>query len=94
MNKSELKKRIIIGSANFDKRYGVIPSKISKIEIKKILDLSKKNSIYKIDTAEGYLKKNNIFENVNKKFKFVTKINPNYKWISLDYCEKKNRKSF
>ncbi len=42
MNKNELKKRIIIGSANFDKRYGVIPTKMTQIEINKILNLSKK----------------------------------------------------
>ena len=94
MNKNELKKKIIIGSANFDKGYGVVPAKMSQIEINKILNLSKKNNIYKIDTADGYLKNKNIFKNIDKKFKFITKIRPDYKWISLDYCEQKIENHF
>ena len=42
MNKANLKKRIMIGSANFAQKYGVAPTKIDKNEIKKILNLSKK----------------------------------------------------
>ena len=76
MNKAKLKKRLVIGSANFTQKYGADPTKINHVEIKKILDLAKKNSIYKIDTAEGYLNNINLFKNVDQKFQFITKIKP------------------
>jgi len=87
MNKSQLKNRIIIGSANFTQNYGADSTKINSHEIKKILNLAKKNNIYKIDTAETYLKDKKIFKNINKKFKFSSKIIPNHKWTSLDFCQ-------
>ena len=89
MNKIKLIKRLVIGSANFTQKYGVDTIKINNNEIKKILELAKKNSIYKIDTAEGYLKNKNFFKNIDKKFKFISKIIPDSKWISLEYCQKK-----
>lgn len=89
MNKIKLIKRFIIGSANFTQKYGPDTIKVNKNEIKKILKLAKKNSIYKIDTAEGYLKDRNFFENVDKNFKFTSKIIPDSKWISLEYGQKK-----
>lgn len=89
MNKAKLKRRLIIGSANFDYNYGVIPSKINPKEINKILNLAKKNSIFKIDTADSYFRKKNIFKNINKKFKIITKIKPDHKWQSIDFCYKK-----
>ena len=88
MNKSYLKK-IIIGTANFTQKYGAHPTKINRYEIKKILDLAKKNNLLEIDTAESYLKDKNIFKDVNKKFQFSTKILPDDRWISLEYCQKK-----
>ena len=66
MNKNELKKRFVIGSANFSQIYGADPIKIDKLEIKKILSFSKKNNINKIDTAFGYFKNDNIFKNIDK----------------------------
>ena len=89
MNKTQLKNRLVIGSANFTQKYGVSLAKISPIEIKKILDLAKKKSIYKIDTADAYLKNKNIFKDINKKFKFSTKITPDHNWTSLEFCQKK-----
>ena len=89
LNKIKLIKRFVIGSANFTQKYGADTIKINKNEIKKILELAKKNSIYKIDTAEGYLKDKNFFKNIDKKFKFTSKIIPDSKWISLEYCQKK-----
>tara|TARA_X000000950_G_C13916454_1_gene661248 strand:+ start:974 stop:1840 length:867 start_codon:yes stop_codon:yes gene_type:complete len=89
MNKLKLKKNLIIGSANFVKTYGADPVKIKKTELKKILNLSKKNHIYEIDTAEAYIKKKSPFKEIDKKFKFSTKILPNEKWVSLKYCCKK-----
>ena len=89
MNKANLKKRIIIGSANFAQKYGAAPTKIDRKEIKKILNLSKKNNIFKIDTAEGYFNEINLFKNMDKKFKFTTKMKPDHRWTSLDFCQEK-----
>ena len=41
MNKTKLKKRIIIGSANFTQKYGADPIKLTYKENKKILNLAK-----------------------------------------------------
>mgnify|MGYP006100956975 CR=1 FL=1 len=56
MNKVNLKKRLVIGSANFTQKYGADKTQIDHNEIKKILNLAKKNGVYKIDTAKTYLK--------------------------------------
>ena len=94
MRKNNLKKKIVIGSANFTQIYGADPTKIKHNEIKKILNLAKKNNIYKIDTAEAYLNKKNVFKNIDKKFKFYTKITPDSRWVSLEFCQKKLEKHF
>ena len=89
MYQSQLKKRFIIGSANFSQNYGADSTKVSEIQIKKILDLAKKYKINKIDTAEAYLKQNNIFSKVDSKFKFIYKVNPNKNWLSFEFSKKK-----
>ena len=61
MNKFQFKKRIVIGSANFTQKYGADLTKINSYEIKKILNIAKKNKINEIDTAEAYLKDKKIF---------------------------------
>ena len=94
MNKSQLKNRIVIGSANFTQKYGADSTKISSYEIKKILNFAKKNNIYNIDTAEAYLKDKKIFKKINKKFKFSSKIILNSKWTSLEFCQKKLEEHF
>lgn len=94
MHKTNLKKKFIIGTANFTQTYGVVPVNIRSREIKKILSLAKKNGIYKIDTAEAYLKNNYYFKKIDKIFKFSTKIIANSKWESLEFCEKKLQEHF
>lgn len=94
MNKLKLKKNFIIGSANFTQKYGADCIKISSNEVKKILNLAIKNDICKIDTAEAYLNNKNIFKNINKKFKFTSKVILNYKWKSLEYCQNKLENHF
>ncbi len=89
MNKANFKSRLIIGSANFTQNYGVDSIKVKNEEIKKILNLAKKNNINKIDTAENYLKNNFLFTNINKQFKIFSKIKPDSKWLSLEFCQKK-----
>lgn len=88
MNKTKLKRRLVIGSANFTQKYGADPIKLNDKENKKILNLAKKNGIYEIDTAKSYLKNKDIFLNIDKKFKFSTKIIPDSKWVSLEFCQK------
>ncbi len=89
MNKIKLKKKFIIGSANFTQKYGIISNKVSDKEIKKILNLAKKKGINTIDTAESYLKNSNILKNINNNFKFTTKIKANKNWTSFEFCQKK-----
>ena len=88
MNKTKLKRRLVIGSANFTQKYGTDLIKLNQKENKKILNLAKKNGIYEIDTAKSYLKNKDIFLNIDKKFKFSTKIIPDSKWVSLEFCQK------
>jgi aryl-alcohol dehydrogenase-like predicted oxidoreductase len=88
VNKTKLKRRLVIGSANFTQKYGVDLIKLNNKENKKILNLAKKNGIYEIDTAKSYLKNKDIFLNIDKKFKFSTKIIPDSKWVSLEFCQK------
>lgn len=89
MKKNKLKKNFVIGSANFVQKYGASSTKVSYNEIKKILNIAKKNSIFKIDTAESYLKREQIFKDIDKKFKFTTKIIPDIRWESIEFCQKK-----
>ena len=42
MNKFELKKKIVVGSANFTQRYGVDPVKVDLLEKKKNFKYPKK----------------------------------------------------
>lgn len=89
MKKFQLKKRFVVGSANFTQKYGADTTQISKYEIKKILNLAKRNNILRIDSAEAYLNNDQIFKKLNKKFKFYTKIIPDQNWTSLEFCQKK-----
>ena len=94
MKKSQLKKRFVIGSANFTQKYGADSTKISNREVKKILNLAKNNNIYKIDTAEAYLKREQVFKKLNKNFQFYTKIIPDQNWTSLEFCQQKLENHF
>ena len=88
------KKKIIIGSANFTQKYGAEKIKIRAHEIKKILNSAEKNCIDEIDTAEAYLKNKTIFKNIKNKFRFSSKVLPDSKWHSLEFCERKLIKHF
>lgn len=89
MNKINFKKRLVIGTANFTQKYGADPNRIKQSEIKKIINFAQNNKILKIETAESYLDHKHEFKNINKKFKFITKIKPNKRWVSFDFCKKK-----
>ena len=85
--KDKLKKKLVIGSANFEKDYGAVLTKVNSKEILKILNLAKKNNIYSIDTAKAYVENKKIFKNIDENFKIITKIKPNKKWISFNFCK-------
>ena len=89
MNKKKLISRIVIGSANFTQKYGVYLTKVNFEENKKIINLAKRNNIYEIDTAKAYFSNKNFFKNFEKRFKFITKVTPSSRWVSLEYCQSK-----
>ncbi len=66
--------KIIIGTANFYENYGLLNSKISNIEIKKILKVVKDKKIEYLDTAKEY-KSDLVLKKNIKKFKIYKKIN-------------------
>lgn len=88
MNKTLLKKRIIIGTANFTQEYGLKSIILKTADIKKIFNLAYKNKIDKIDTASAYFKKKKTLKKIGKKFKIITKLKVNSGWLSLKFCEK------
>ena len=94
MNKTKLKSRIVIGSANFSQKYGADLIKLNHRENRKILNLAKNNGIYEIDTAKAYIKNKGIFSNIDKKFKFSTKIISDSRWVSLEFCQKQLEDQF
>ena len=82
--------KIVIGTANFFKKYGFYNSSLKKFEIRKIINYCKKNNLRFIDTAFDYeLKKIDL-----KNFKVITKIKlPKKKVIDfIENLENKSRK--
>jgi len=67
--------KIVIGSANFAQKYGIInKNPVNPFEIKKIFLLANKNKIQIIDSAINY-KNNNLIKNPeNKNWKIITKL--------------------
>ena len=73
MNKQTLKKRLVIGTANFTQKYGAHPIKVNINQINKILNLAKKNQIYEIDTAAAYLKNKTFLKKLIRNFNLLQK---------------------
>ena len=72
-----MKKKIILGSANFNHIYGVKKNFIKKKEIKKLFDYATKNKVEIIDTSPLYNKAEKIIGSLNKnRFKIISKIPP------------------
>lgn len=65
--------KIILGTANFYENYGLLNSKTSNIQIKKILKIAKDKKIKYLDTAKEY-KSDLILKKHTKKFKIYKKI--------------------
>ncbi len=67
--------KLILGTANFGQNYGLKQFRIKEKEIKKILNICKKEKIRQIDTAYNYGESENILgSNGVKNFKICTKI--------------------
>jgi len=70
-----MKNKIILGSANFEQRYGIKRNFIKKNEIKKLFNLALKNKIKTIDTSPLYNKSEKIIGMLNNnRFKIISKI--------------------
>ncbi len=73
---SNIKNRIIIGTAQFYKKYGIIKKKTKKKDVLKIIKYLKKNKIFTLDTALNYniLKLSKKYNLKIQKFNIITKI--------------------
>ena len=70
-----MKNKIILGSANFNQKYGVKKNFINKNEVKKLLNLAYKSKIKMIDTSPLYNKSEKIIGLLNNnRFKIISKI--------------------
>ena len=70
-----MKNKIILGSANFDQKYGIRKNSITKKEIQKSFKLALKSKIKTIDTSPLYNKSEKIIGLINnKRFKIISKI--------------------
>ena len=67
--------KIILGSANFNQKYGIKKNLIKEKEIKKLFKLAKNNGIKAIDTSPLYNQSEKIIGRLNnKRFKIISKI--------------------
>ena len=70
-----MKNKIILGSANFDQKYGIRKNFIQKSEIKKIFNLAHNNAVKIIDTSPLYKESEKIIGSLNNnRFKIISKI--------------------
>ncbi len=70
-----MKKKIILGSANYEQAYGVKRNIIKKYEIRKLFKFAFRNKIKTIDTSPLYNKSEKIIGSLNNnRFKIISKI--------------------
>jgi aryl-alcohol dehydrogenase-like predicted oxidoreductase len=69
-----IRNKIIIGSANVNKRYGLINNKININEFKKLLNFAVIKGINTVDTSPQYSNSEKVIGSLKKNFKIVTKI--------------------
>ena len=84
-----LNNKIIIGTANFGKKYGIKKNKVSNKELKKIFFFLNQKNLRIIDTSENYGSAENIIsKNIadNKKnWKIITKISDDGEKLNEKY---------
>ena len=69
-----IKKKIIIGSANLNNKYGLEKNIIRLNEFNTLLNIAFNKGVNIIDTSPSYKNSEEIIGNVKKKFKIITKI--------------------
>ena len=84
-----MSKKIIIGTANFNKYYGIRKNKINKNQINALCNYAYRKKIYYMDTSSEYRNSNKIIKKLNSKVIINTKILPDKNWIKFNYCLKK-----
>ena len=82
-------KKIIIGTANFNKYYGISKNRISKNQINALCNYAYKKKIFYMDTSSEYKASNKIIKTLNRNFIINTKILPDKNWVRFDFCLKK-----
>tara|TARA_B100000963_G_scaffold233086_2_gene203576 strand:- start:3185 stop:4033 length:849 start_codon:yes stop_codon:yes gene_type:complete len=83
--------KIILGTANFGKKYGISKKAISNLNIRKICKYSFKKGIKFLDTASDYKGNYKIIKKLNKNYVITTKVLPDTKWRDIKFCEKQIR---
>jgi hypothetical protein len=79
--------RIILGTANFNKRYGLIGKNLFS-DTKEVLDIAKKKGISTIDFAPKYTRNKKVLKSIaNIKFKIISKL-PSIKKIPNNKLKK------
>ena len=90
-----LKKKIIIGSANFGDKYGINNKKISFSNLEKIFRYLKKNQLNTIDTANDYKNSEKIIGSIIKKnksnWKIISKVKKDENNLEEFFCESKKK---
>ena len=69
--------KIIIGTANFNKKYGILKKKFNNTDLSKLSKKIKKENLF-IDTAQVY-NNNKIIKKLNQKRKIFSKFKINFK---------------
>ena len=83
---------LVLGTAQLDKKYSLSNTGLNEKSFKKIINLSKKNNHFFIDTALGYKNSEKILSKTNiKKFKVITKINDLNKNVLLQLIKSKKK---
>ncbi len=90
--------KIILGTANFGKSYGLFKNKVDRNEIRGILNFAKKKEIKYLDTAKEYGKLDSSFNKDFKKFKIFKKLDLNFNLLKINsrknLTENLNKKIF
>ena len=82
----QIAKKLILGSANFSTSYGILKNKVSKHQIKKILNYAKKRGVQFLELSKDYNNTNLKYLNSFSKFKLFKKID-----LSSNYLKKNIR---
>ena len=73
--------KIILGTANFGKNYGLLKNKVDEKKIKSILSFAKKKKIKYLDTAEEYSNLDIKYDKDLRKFKIFKKLDLNSNFL-------------